>query len=197
MGINLLIAAINKYGFGKYTYGTGNGQVVCNVLVRNALSAAGYNIPIFNTNDPKVGLFSQSNGVITNYAKKYFDVVSESTLQPGDIVLFKKNGGGSGHMGIFYSYNNYGQVMFYGSQSQGPALVYEKGNVQYWNNGPDFEIVGYLRPKPEYYDPANDTTQLFDPNLINTPRQEIHLFVEGGFYTKDKQTNQEFLPGRI
>jgi len=42
MGLNVLVAAFNKYGFGKYTYGTGKGQVVCNFLVQGALRDAGY-----------------------------------------------------------------------------------------------------------------------------------------------------------
>ena len=73
MGMNALIAAINKYGFGRYTH----NQVQCNYLVQAALTAAGYNIGPFNTNDigsdhAPHALFKQADGTITDLCKAVF-----------------------------------------------------------------------------------------------------------------------------
>ena len=218
MGMNLLIAAINKYGFGKFKYGQGSGEVVCNVLVAGALKAAGYKIGPFNTNDKDAAhtshaLFKQADGSITDYAKKYFDVVAETSLQPGDVVLFRNKSGGSGHMGIFYGYDNYGRIMYYGSQSStGAALVYSKDQfIDYWNNGVATEVVGYLRPKDTYYNAANDSTvstppasgagltiptQAADPgvhyNELSIDSKTCRFYANGVLYTRDTQTTQEY-----
>lgn len=82
MGLNVLVAAFNKYGFGKYTYKIGAGrsgsgtQVDCSALVQWSLKDSGYIIGTFNTNDPKIGLFSQATGKVTAFAKQYFDEVA-------------------------------------------------------------------------------------------------------------------------
>lgn len=214
MGLNVLVAAFNKYGFGRYTYGTAAGQIVCNFLVQGALRDAGYVVGLFNTNDIDAAhaphaLFHQNDGTITAYASQYFDQVPSGSYQPGDIILFRNQNGGLGHMGIFYGYDASGYPMFYGSQySTGPQMVDTNPalNNGYWLTSP-MEIVGVLRPKDSTYT-GTDTSgviqegagltipyQLSDPGMhyyvINSGAKIGRLYDNGVLYTKDTQTGQE------
>lgn len=161
MGLNVLWAALNKYGFNNYTYGTGPGQVECNQLVSSALINSGYNIPYFLTTD----LFNGTT--ITPWAKQYFDPItaaaaqaSNGTLQVGDIILFQRTSDGKEHMGVFVGYDSSGYPVFYGSQSStGPAMVDTDPALHgnYWLGGTE-KIVGALHPKDSVHTGIDTTT---------------------------------------
>ena len=130
--------------------GDGRRGVDCSSLVWRGLKDAGYNVgkSPFGTST----LFEGKN--IQPYAKEHFDVTSAAdarkpngSLQAGDVLMFKSSHGQ--HVGIFKGYDKEGHIQFLGSQvSTGPALATVKPGG-YWD-GADFQIVGALRPKPEF-----------------------------------------------
>jgi len=131
----------------------GMGGVDCSSLVWRGLRNAGYDVP--DTPFATSALFS--GNTVTTYAHDNFAVIiaedaraTSGTLQHGDVLMFDSNHGR--HVGLFAGYDEGGHIQFYGSQlSTGPALVSGRGTAPggYWNGG-DFEIVGALRPNPEF-----------------------------------------------
>ncbi|WP_434630640.1 glucosaminidase domain-containing protein [Chromobacterium sp. CV08] len=86
---------------------------------------------------------------LTGYAKKHFDLIqSKDDLKPGDILMFKGEGGQ--HVAIYKGRNEKGEQLFFGSQtSTGPAEVNLSTNP-YWAKQP---LLGALRPKEEFFKP--------------------------------------------
>lgn len=136
--------------------GDGRRGVDCSSLVWRGLKDAGYDVG--NTPFATSRLFTGST--VTDYARTHFDVIpgsdaakSNGSLQPGDVLMFNSSHGR--HVGIFSGYDAKGHIQFYGAQvSTGPALVSGGAGGStapggYWNGG-DFQIVGALRPKPEF-----------------------------------------------
>jgi peptidoglycan hydrolase-like protein with peptidoglycan-binding domain len=136
--------------------GDGRRGVDCSSLVWRGLKDAGYDVG--NTPFSTSRLFTGSTP--SDYARSHFDVIpgsdagkSNGSLQPGDVLMFNSSHGR--HVGIFSGYDDKGHIQFYGSQvSTGPALVSGGAGGStapggYWNGG-DFQIVGALRPKPEF-----------------------------------------------
>lgn len=136
--------------------GDGRQGVDCSSLVWRGLKDAGYDVG--STPFSTSRLFTGSTP--SDYARSHFDVIpgsdagkSNGTLQPGDVLMFNSSHGR--HVGIFSGYDDKGHIQFYGSQvSTGPALVSGGAGGStapggYWNGG-DFQIVGALRPKPEF-----------------------------------------------
>ena len=133
----ILFTAISNYEtFGGYSYGYGsngeNGKIDCSHLVSTVFSQNRIQIPYLTTTQ----LASQQ-------ALKYFDVISENDVKPGDLVLF------DGHVGFVESYNGSTKTgRFFGSQSStGPATSNFTVNSanEYW--GKDRKFVKVLRPK--------------------------------------------------
>jgi Ca2+-binding RTX toxin-like protein len=133
----ILFTAISNYEtFGRYSYGYGsngeNGKIDCSHLVSTVFSQNRIQIPYLTTTQ----LASQQ-------ALKYFDVISENDVKPGDLVLFE------GHVGFVESYNGSTKTgRFFGSQSStGPATSNFTVNSanEYW--GKDRKFVKVLRPK--------------------------------------------------
>lgn len=126
--------------------------VDCSSFIWRGLRNAGYDVPRspFGT----AQLF-QGNDV-TDYSRQNFNVVSAAdarrlngSLQPGDILMFEDKRSTGQHVGIFKGYDEKGNIQFIGSQvSTGPAEVTVTPE-SYWN-GRRFNIVGALRPKPEF-----------------------------------------------
>jgi Putative peptidoglycan-binding domain-containing protein len=125
--------------------------VDCSSFVWRGLKNAGYDVG--NSPFGTSSLFEGEH--ITPYAKKHFDVIPgtdasqrHGSLQPGDIIMFKKHPGHGQHVAIFKDYDKNGNIEFIGSQtSTGPAKVTMTPG-QYWEK--NWEIVGALRAKPEF-----------------------------------------------
>ncbi|MDP2805481.1 MAG: NlpC/P60 family protein, partial [Gallionellaceae bacterium] len=202
MGQNVFVAGYSKFQLGtnskadvepskvkntsaiyEYQYG-GTGQstdgvfkgVDCSYVVWRSLKDAGYQVP-----DQKFGTSKLFNGdVVSDYANTNFDFISKSNtlaqngnLQVGDIIMFRSKTGNGQHVGIFFGYDAAGDPLFYGSQtSTGPAIAnMTPGST--WN-GKSFDVVGALRPKDSFYNPANDTTL----TVTDTP-QSSQSFIDG------------------
>ncbi|OHX18095.1 NlpC/P60 family protein [Chromobacterium sphagni] len=87
---------------------------------------------------------------VSDYAKRNFNLIdNKKDLQPGDILMFKMEGGGQ-HVAVYKGKNEKGEQIFYGSQtSTGPAEVNLSSNP-YWSKQ---DFLGALRPKDDFYKP--------------------------------------------
>jgi putative chitinase len=153
--------------------GDGRLGVDCSAFIWRSLKNAGYDVRGTSADNPGFTTHTLFNGnKTTAYAKENFDVMSgtearkpNGSLQPGDILMFKSNGGSGQHVGIFKGYNKDGQIQYIGSQgSTGPAEVTIRPGG-YWD-GANQEIVGALRAKPEFQvraplhgEPSMETTE--------------------------------------
>ena len=138
-------------------------EVDCSGLVYHALKNAGYRVDekYPNMNGNKAGNFTTYtlfNGEkLTDYAKQNFDQVAAKDAKPGDLIMFKKDGSGSQHIGIVAEVKDGKPVSYYGSQgSTGPAVT---------TRIPAGTLVGYLRPKDSFYDPSRDLTKTVPENF--------------------------------
>ncbi|MGO4701103.1 XVIPCD domain-containing protein [Dyella sp. 2RAB6] len=155
--------------------------VDCSSLVWRGMKNAGYDVG----NEPFATSKLYDSGKFTGYAKQHFDIVpaedarkTPGSLQPGDLLMFDSKHGR--HVAIFKSYDDKGNIEFYGSQvSTGPALSKAMGPIDsklgYWNEG-DFKIVGAMRPKPEFqvHQPLHGHDKVVIPEAPNGPMVKRH-----------------------
>jgi hypothetical protein len=150
--------------------------VDCSSLAWRGLKNAGYDVG----DTPFATSKLYDRGDFTGYAKQHFDTVpaeearkTPGSLQPGDLLMFDSKHGR--HVAIFKGYDTQGNIEFYGSQvSTGPALTKAMAptdaKLGYWNGG-DFQIVGALRPKPEFqtHQPLHGHETVDIPGAPNGP----------------------------
>lgn len=128
--LSAAVTAGNKYiGNSVYVFGGGrtqsdinNGRFDCSAFVRWAYSQAGINV-------------GSMGAISTDTLKGYGTRISESQMQPGDMVFFNTYKT-DGHVGIYV-----GGGKFIGSQSSTGVAIASMTNGGYW----DLKFTGHVR----------------------------------------------------